>query len=79
MAVFPGDVIVVDDDGAVLIPAALLDEMLVVAPEQERLEAWIMSQVDLGVPLPGLYPPNADNKARYLAACRAADAPADQA
>ncbi len=79
VAVFPGDVIVVDDDGAVLIPAALLDEMLVVAPEQERLEAWIMSQVDLGVPLPGLYPPNADNKARYLAACRAADAPADQA
>ncbi len=79
VAVFPGDVIVVDDDGAVLIPAALLDEMLVVAPEQERLEAWIMSQVDLGVPLPGLYPPNADNKARYLASCRAADAPADQA
>jgi regulator of RNase E activity RraA len=70
VAVFPGDVIVVDDDGAVLIPAALLDEMLVVAPEQERLEAWIMSQVEQGVPLPGLYPPNAENKARYLAACQ---------
>lgn len=79
VAVFPGDVIVVDDDGAVLIPAALLDEMLLVAPEQERLEAWIMSQVEQGVPLPGLYPPNADNKARYLAACRAADPSADQA
>jgi regulator of RNase E activity RraA len=70
VAVFPGDVIVVDDDGAVLIPAALLEEMLVVAPEQERLEAWIMSQVEQGVPLPGLYPPNAENKARYLAACQ---------
>lgn len=67
VAVFPGDVVVVDDDGAVLIPAALLDEMLVLAPEQERLESWIMSQVEQGAALPGLYPPNAENKARYLA------------
>ena len=67
VAVFPGDVVVVDDDGAVLIPANLLDEMLVVAPEQERLEAWIMSEVERGAALPGLYPPNAENKARYEA------------
>jgi len=65
VAVFPGDVVVADDDGAVLIPAALLEEMLVLAPEQERLEAWIMRQVDNGAALPGLYPPNAENKARY--------------
>jgi len=67
VAVFPGDVVVVDDDGAVLIPADLLDEVLVLAPEQERLEAWIMAQVRQGAALPGLYPPNAENKARYLA------------
>lgn len=67
VAVFPGDVVVVDDDGAVLIPAALLEEVLALAPEQEQLENWIMSQVDKGVALPGLYPPNAENKARYLA------------
>jgi len=67
VAVFPGDVIVVDDDGAVLIPADLLDEMLVLAPEQERLEAWIMAQVGEGAALPGLYPPNAEAKARYEA------------
>lgn len=68
VAVFPGDVIVADDDGAVLIPAALLEEMLLLAPEQERLESWIMSEVDKGAALPGLYPPNAENKARYEAA-----------
>jgi len=67
VAVFPGDVVVIDDDGAVLIPAALLAEMVEQAPEQERLEAWIMNQVDQGAALPGLYPPNAENKARYLA------------
>ena len=67
VAVFPGDVVVVDDDGAVLIPATLLDDILSLAPEQERLENWIMQQVERGAALPGLYPPNAENKARYLA------------
>ena len=71
VAVFPGDVIVVDDDGAVLIPANLLDAMLEQAPEQERLETWIMGQVEQGVPLPGLYPPNAEHQARYLADMKA--------
>ncbi len=71
VAVFPGDVIVADDDGAVLIPAALLEEMLLLAPEQERLESWIMGEVDKGAALPGLYPPNAENKARYEAAKKA--------
>ncbi|MGE3855348.1 MAG: ribonuclease activity regulator RraA [Dehalococcoidia bacterium] len=67
VAVFPDDVIVVDDDGAVVIPAALLDEVVAVAPEQERLEEWIMGEVAKGVPLPGLYPPNAETRARYEA------------
>ncbi|NML43077.1 ribonuclease activity regulator RraA [Ramlibacter sp. G-1-2-2] len=67
VAVFPGDVLVADDDGAVLIPAALLDHVLAEAPEQERLEGWIMAEVEKGVPLPGLYPPNEENKKRYEA------------
>ena len=67
VAVFPNDVIVVDQDGAVLIPAALLDDVLAAAVEQERLEGWIMSQVEAGVALPGLYPPNEENAARYRA------------
>ncbi len=67
VAVFPHDVVVVDSDGAVLIPQALLDEVVAAAVEQERLEGWIMSQVEAGMALPGLYPPNAQNKARYEA------------
>jgi regulator of RNase E activity RraA len=65
VAVFPGDIIVVDDDGAVLIPPNILGEALAEAPEQERMEAWIMQEVSRGVPLPGLYPMNAETKARY--------------
>jgi regulator of RNase E activity RraA len=67
VAVFPGDIVVADKDGAVLIPAALLDAVLAEAPEQERLEGWIMTEIDRGVPLPGLYPMNAETKARYQA------------
>ena len=65
VAVFPDDVVVVDQDGAVLIPAAFLDEVLKGAVEQEALESWIMGEVEKGAALPGLYPPNAENKARY--------------
>jgi regulator of RNase E activity RraA len=65
VAVFPNDVIVVDQDGAVLIPAALLDEVVAACVEQERLEGWIMSRVEDGAALPGLYPPNAENQERY--------------
>jgi len=67
VAVFPNDVIVVDADGAVLIPQAMLGEVVAAAVEQERFEGWIMSQVDAGAALPGLYPPDDDNKARYQA------------
>jgi regulator of RNase E activity RraA len=68
VAVFPGDIVVADDDGAVLIPDAFLGEVLSAGPEQERLEAWIMDEVRRGAPLPGLYPPNAEALARYEAA-----------
>jgi regulator of RNase E activity RraA len=68
VAVFPDDVIVVDADGAVVIPQALLESVVVAAAEQERLETWIMQEVENGAALPGLYPPNAENKARYEAA-----------
>ena len=67
VAVFPNDVLVVDDDGAVLIPADLLETVTAEAVEQELQEGWIMEQVQAGAALPGLYPPNADNKARYEA------------
>jgi regulator of RNase E activity RraA len=67
VAVFPDDVVVADADGAVVIPAALLDHVLATAPEQERMEGWIMEEVLGGAKLPGLYPMSAETKARYEA------------
>jgi regulator of RNase E activity RraA len=65
VAIFPDDIIMADDDGAVVVPRKLVEEVAGLANEQERMEEWIMSEVDKGAALPGLYPPNADNKARY--------------
>jgi regulator of RNase E activity RraA len=65
VAVFPNDVIVADGDGVVLIPASLVQETALLADEQEHLETWIIGEVEKGAALPGLYPPNPENKARY--------------
>jgi len=67
VAIFPDDIIVADQDGAVVIPKAFLDLILAEGAEQERMEAWIVDQVNGGAELPGLYPMNAETKARYAA------------
>jgi len=65
VAIFPGDIIVADADGAVVAPAALVDEIAAAGLEQERLETWILAEIAKGAALPGLYPPNAETRARY--------------
>ncbi len=64
-AVRPGDVIVADDDGALVIPPALVDEVVPDAIEQEREEAFIAEQLAAGASVDGLYPMNAEWKERY--------------
>jgi regulator of RNase E activity RraA len=67
VAIFPDDIIVADEDGAVVIPAAMVEEVAEKGVEQERLEAWVVREVEKGTPLPGLYPMNEATKARYEA------------
>jgi len=57
----------VSPGGVVVIPKAFLDLILAEGAEQERMEAWIVEQVNGGAVLPGLYPMNAETKARYAA------------
>jgi regulator of RNase E activity RraA len=65
VAIFPDDIIVADDDGAVVIPKDLIDFVAHEGAEHELYESWVFSEVEKGVKLPGLYPPNDDSKARY--------------
>jgi regulator of RNase E activity RraA len=65
VAIFPGDSIVADNDGAVVIPKALLNEVVAESVAQEAEESWIVGEVEKGLPLPGLYPMNSETRSRY--------------
>ena len=61
----PGDVIVGDGDGVIVIPPALAEEVVDAALAQEDEDAWIAEQVAAGHPVDGLFPMNAEWRARY--------------
>jgi regulator of RNase E activity RraA len=67
VAVFPGDVLVGDEEGIVVIPRALAGEIAGPAAEQEQLECFILERVRGGAALPGTYPPDAATRAAYEA------------
>ena len=52
----PGDVIVGDDDGAMVIPIALVDEVAKDAYEQELGDMWAFERVSAGDNLDGIFP-----------------------
>ncbi|MEU1981771.1 fumarylacetoacetate hydrolase family protein [Nocardia sp. NPDC019395] len=71
--VLPGDIIVGDDDGVIVIPAAMAEEVVDAALAQEAEDAWIAEQVAAGHPVDGLFPMNAEWRARYEEARAYAD------
>jgi regulator of RNase E activity RraA len=67
VAVYPGDVIVGDGEGVVVIPRHVADEIASDAVEQEKLETFVLERIEAGAKLPGTYPPNAETRAAYEA------------
>ena len=61
----PGDVIVGDNDGVIVIPPALVEEVVDAALAQEDEDAWIAAKVAEGHPVDGLFPMNAAWRAIY--------------
>jgi len=60
VAVFPGDVIVGDDDGVMVIPAEIADEVADECVEMTIFEDFVLEQVNNGKTIIGLYPPTND-------------------
>jgi len=67
VAVFPGDVIVGDANGAVCIPRHLAEDLADACIEQERLEVFVLERIKAGAPIDGTYPPNEATLADYRA------------
>lgn len=61
----PGDLLVGDADGVVVVPPDLAEELIADCREQERQERFITEQVRAGESVDGLYPLGPDWQARY--------------
>ena len=67
VAVFPGDVLVGDGEGVVVIPAHLAEEVAVEAEEMEQKERFITEKIRAGASIVGTYPPDEQTLAEYQA------------
>ncbi|MGV7241173.1 RraA family protein, partial [Caballeronia sp. M23-90] len=65
VAVYPGDIVVADVDGVVIVPHEMAEDVARDATEQEQLEIFISQRIDEGRPLRGTYPPNEETLAAY--------------
>lgn len=65
VAVFPGDVIVGDAEGVVVIPRHLAAEVARDTFEQDFFESWALERVMSGASIRGTYPPDEDTRAEY--------------
>ena len=66
--VYPGDVLVGDEEGVVVIPRHLAARIAQPAAEQEELERFILGRIQEGAALPGTYPPDEATLAAFRAA-----------
>jgi len=73
VAVYPGDVLIGDRDGVLVIPRHLVAEVAEQSLEQEKLEAFVSTKIHAGEPLWGNYPPGEELKAEYQASLKEAD------
>lgn len=65
VAIFPGDILVGDGEGVVVVPRHLAADVARDSAEQERMENWVLTEVKKNQSIFGLYPPNDENRKRY--------------
>ena len=65
--VYPGDIVVGDAEGVVVIPAAIANEVAEEAFEMTQFEDYVEAQVRAGRSIFGLYPPDEVTRAEYKA------------
>lgn len=68
--VFPGDIIVGDDDSVIVIPAEIADEVADEAVDMTAYEAFVVEQVKAGESIIGLYPATKEENLEKFAAWR---------
>jgi regulator of RNase E activity RraA len=67
VTVLPGDVLLGDEEGVVVIPPALAGELAAEGPDHDDLEVYIREQIEAGRPISEVYPPTEQVRAEYAA------------
>jgi regulator of RNase E activity RraA len=70
VAVFPGDIVVGDDDSVIIIPADIADDVAAEAFEMTAYEDFVVEQVKAGATIIGLYPATDESNLTKFAAWR---------
>lgn len=65
VAVYPGDIIVGDGEGVVVVPRHLAAEVAEAAVAQEERETFFLEKIQQGSSIVGTYPPNEETLAEY--------------
>ena len=65
VSVFPGDVLIGDREGVLVIPHEIASEVAAAALEQHHLEEFLLEKIRAGAKLPGTYPPSEDLLEEY--------------
>ncbi len=78
VSVYPGDILVGDEEGVVVIPRHLADEVAIEAANQEHREDFILARIEAGEPLLGTYPLDEQAQAAYQEYCQENSPPTEK-
>ena len=65
VTIFPGDIIVGDEEGTVVVAVAFAESVADGGLAQDHMEGWVNRRLAKGDPMPGLYPPSDKARAEY--------------
>jgi len=65
VAVYPGDILFGDDEAVIVIPAHIVDDVAEEAWEMEEREKFLLTEIEAGRTIVGVYPPNEETMQKY--------------
>jgi regulator of RNase E activity RraA len=74
VAVYPGDIIFGDSEAVIVVPRHMAEELAAEGAAMERRERFLISEIESGRSIVGVYPPNEETMRRYDAAMAAGQA-----
>lgn len=65
VAVYPGDIVFGDSEAVIIVPRHMADDLAAEGAAMEHRERFLITEIEFGRSIAGVYPPNAETLARY--------------